>query len=134
MSKVCPQCGVKKKKEEFYSRPKYRDGLSSYCKNCDRTYRKLHYKKNKKMYLKKSINNRKKTREWFVDYMMDKECTECGESHKACLDFHHVDPEEKELNVSDALLYSVSKVEKEIEKCIILCSNCHRKLHYEENN
>jgi hypothetical protein len=30
--------------------------------------------------------------------------------------------------------YSISKIKKEIKKCSVICSNCHRKLHWEEKN
>lgn len=58
-------------------------------------------------------------------------CIKCGEADRACLDFHHRNPSEKDGNVSHMLqLGSVENAMKEAEKCDILCSNCHRKLHY----
>ena len=60
-------------------------------------------------------------------------CTKCGFDHHAALDFHHEDPTEKEYNVNR--LVSDGRFKKayaEIEKCIVLCANCHRIHHYEE--
>ena len=61
-------------------------------------------------------------------------CT-CGENHPACLEFHHIDPSIKEFEISGAVrLYGKEKIMNEIAKCIVLCSNCHRKRHWDENN
>lgn len=59
---------------------------------------------------------------------------ECGESHIAVLDFHHIDPSQKEFSVAVLLrLSDWSKIETEIKKCKLVCSNCHRKHHFDAN-
>ena len=56
----------------------------------------------------------------------------CGEKDIACLDFHHIN--NKVRDVSSLIKNeNLNKVKLEIEKCIVLCSNCHRKLHYKQN-
>ena len=67
-------------------------------------------------------------------YKADKGCATCGERHPACLDFHHRDPSTKEFNIASksAMEHSLARLMKEIHKCVLLCSNCHRKLHYKE--
>src|SRR5258706_425027 len=58
------------------------------------------------------------------------ECKFCGEYDKSCLDFHHIDPGTKEFSVANASHFkSIENINKEISKCITLCSNCHRKFH-----
>jgi len=60
-------------------------------------------------------------------------CTKCNENHPAALDFHHVDrTDHHSVNklVSDGRF---KKAYEEIRKCIVLCANCHRIHHYEEN-
>lgn len=58
-------------------------------------------------------------------------CERCGENHPACLEFHHLDPLKKDGNVGHlARAYSTKRLLEEIKKCIVLCSNCHRKEHY----
>jgi len=64
--------------------------------------------------------------------MKTQKCQQCGESHRACLVFHHRDPKVKELEVSNCINYSIRKIKEEAAKCDILCANCHRKLHYKE--
>ena len=75
-----------------------------------------------------------KIRGWFDDYKKTLECEFCGYNEcSEALDFHHKDGEDKNFNVSKGfILYGKEEILKEIEKCIVLCSNCHRKLHYEE--
>jgi hypothetical protein len=55
-------------------------------------------------------------------------CVVCGEMEAACLDAHHVDPSEKDANVSSLAGQPVLLAE-ELKKCVCLCANCHRKLH-----
>ena len=61
------------------------------------------------------------------------ECAICGEKHPATLDFHHIDPNNKKFTISTYYVSGCSKdkIIKETEKCIVLCSNCHRKLHFD---
>ena len=60
-------------------------------------------------------------------------CTKCGFSHAAALDFHHVDPAEKEYSISALVSNkSFTKAMKEVKKCIVLCANCHRIHHHQE--
>lgn len=57
-------------------------------------------------------------------------CIKCG--YNKCvraLDFHHIDPKEKDFSISQKW-NTIIKCLEEIKKCILLCSNCHRELHY----
>lgn len=77
---------------------------------------------------------RKKKKAWLDEHKRHNPC-KCGESHPACLDFHHRDPSEKEGNLSEAIArWSMKKLQSEVAKCDIICSNCHRKLHWHERN
>ena len=63
--------------------------------------------------------------------MKDKCCIICGESARECLDWHHINPHNKvdrisRMNKQDK---EISLVLEEINKCIVVCSNCHRKIH-----
>jgi hypothetical protein len=60
-------------------------------------------------------------------------CKYCGENHIACLDFHHKDSSKKEEGISKATAdWTLKRLIPELEKCEVVCSNCHRKLHYKE--
>ena len=55
-------------------------------------------------------------------------CCECGyDANPYALDFDHINPEEKEFNISKKLQqYSWKKLKVEIDKCRVMCANCHR--------
>lgn len=60
-------------------------------------------------------------------------CAFCGyDKNFAALDFHHVDPTQKEFSVNSAMKETSAQVAREIEKCVLLCRNCHQELHYPE--
>lgn len=72
--------------------------------------------------------NRKQKKAWVT--AQKTACTKCSESDPVCLDFHHRDPTQKVLEISLAIAsWSIKRIQAEIDKCDLLCSNCHRKLH-----
>lgn len=73
---------------------------------------------------------KKSTRDWLQVYKSTLSCAQCGESHPACLDFHH--NRDKDSSVADMAWQGFSKdrILSEIAKCVVLCANCHRKIHY----
>jgi hypothetical protein len=89
------------------------------------------YKKNKETILARQNTVRRQQAQWLQEYKSSLSCVVCGEDEPCCLEFHHTDPKQKEFKISGALRRSknVEEVLREIEKCIVLCSNCHKKLH-----
>ena len=61
-------------------------------------------------------------------------CSICGEAHLACLQFHHRDPDQKDfaINRASVLKIPIDLLKIEIKKCVLLCANCHAKLHWNE--
>lgn len=116
--KKCSKCNQEKDDSEFYirkNRSKQGSGLTSMCKECT-----LQYMKDKHDILKEQISS----------YKSQKGCAICGESRDYMLDFHHNDPSEKELTISDHCRKTFKNLLPEIEKCSILCANHHREFHY----
>ena len=101
-------------------------------------YRRQWYQKNlgkERERLRKSNKRRKvEIAEWFETYKVNLSCKECGESHIGCLDFHHRNPDEKDFEVSVAVCrgWSRERILAEVEKCDVLCANCHRKFHWRQ--
>jgi len=58
-------------------------------------------------------------------------CSICGYGKcKDALEFHHLDSSKKDFGVSKSgLTRSWLRIKKEIDKCILVCANCHRELH-----
>lgn len=127
--KQCNKCGLKKPYDEFHKRSTIKSGYQPICKVCRKILDKK-LKSNPKLKLKqKECNKNRKlmNRQNIFDYMKDKKCYNCNESHIACLQFDHRDGVQKRFNVADATSYGWSTILKEIEKCDILCANCHHK-------
>jgi hypothetical protein len=129
--KKCKKCKVEKEDVEFNKHYRSKDRLTSWCKICVRDNSKKDYEINKEVYRSRQHAIRKEKKDWFNSIKANLKCEQCGESHIATLDFHHTNPSEKEFGIARSSR-SRENILKEIEKCIILCSNCHRKLHWEE--
>jgi PHP family Zn ribbon phosphoesterase len=63
-------------------------------------------------------------------------CSICGYNKcVAALEFHHTDPSEKDFGISaKGLTRSWDKLKEELDKCILVCANCHREIHFELDN
>ncbi len=61
------------------------------------------------------------------------QCFDCGliGAPHCVYDFHHIRPEEKEMQVAVLMICSIERLYKELDKCILLCSNCHRIRHFD---
>ena len=73
---------------------------------------------------------RDKTKELLVEYKGGK-CEICG--YNKCigaLEFHHINPNEKEFGIGQkGYTRSIEKNKEEVDKCILVCANCHREIH-----
>ncbi len=73
---------------------------------------------------------RKKLREMARDYKGGK-CMVCDYNRcQRALSFHHLNPQEKDFDLSSrGLTRSWERIKKEIDKCVLLCANCHMEVH-----
>ncbi len=122
---------------EFFATRTDRKNLTyqSNCRECQKKYRKSHYLNNKKKYMDKAAKYTKNIIEWFYGIKKDLKCEFCGENRYWVLDFHHKDPKEKDEEISILIRKGNKKrIIDEINKCSVLCANCHRDLHFKEKN
>lgn len=116
-TKKCTKCGRELPLTSYYSRGggKYR----SECKECHNNYVKGKYKERKEQ-----VDEIKK----------ECQCQKCGEKRSYVLDFHHIDPSTKKFSIARMTSNNnhMAEIEQEMEKCIVLCANCHREFHYLE--
>ncbi|MFA6995247.1 MAG: hypothetical protein WC249_02430 [Patescibacteria group bacterium] len=82
-------------------------------------------------YLKKAVDKRRKsTRQMAIKYKSDR-CFVCG--YNKCLkalEFHHREPGKKDFGISaKGYTRSWKVIRKELDKCVLLCANCHREVH-----
>lgn len=124
-----PICSFCKNNLPIENFSKKRNGHQASCKTCHSAYRKTHYQNNRQKYIDKAAEYKEKLKADFQKLKAEAGgCKVCGESTPCCLDFHHTRDKIGEVS---QLINSVSwdKVLAEIEKCILLCANCHRKVH-----
>jgi len=129
MEKICSQCKQKKALTEFYKAKNKPSGVAYCCKKCSDASNKRTRDRSTKQYFAYRKNNKLKITEQCDSYKIQRGCKICGEkSHPSVLEMHHPDPTVKENNPSQ-LRTSWKRWLSEAEKCIILCANCHRKVH-----
>jgi hypothetical protein len=101
-------------------------------KESNRKYKK---RKNDKIKFDRRLKERKI--EYVNAYKRASKCAICEENSSCCLEFHHLQGKNKLFTISSAICnikIDMKMLKTEIKKCIILCSNCHKKLHYTESN
>lgn len=96
-------------------------------------YSRAHYERNKSKVAAATKLQRISFYTQWRKFKAQQVCTNCGFSHPAAIDFHHVvkDPTNRKLNelIKNR---SFAKALEEVKKCVPLCANCHRIHHYEE--
>jgi len=94
-----------------------------------RVYSKRCFDKNPKAHRKLVKDRKQKIKHWYFEYKKTLKCSRCPEFDFRCLDFNHLG--KKKNNISEMVNqgHSVEAILKEINKCIVMCSNCHRKFH-----
>jgi hypothetical protein len=94
-------------------------------------WNKTYYRENTISEKKRIFDRRREIAVWFAEYKAHLRCANCGETTAACLDFHHLDNRNKDITLSLSVKWGWGRdrIKREIDKCVVLCSNCHRKLH-----
>lgn len=117
-NRICKSCGKSIEIEEFPIARTINDKIyyRHICSEC--------YGNSKKM-------RKNKIRNQILEYKKTLKCIKCNNNDYRVLEFHHNG--NKDFNISDAKSkgYSFEKIKKEIQKCSVLCANCHRIEHYE---
>lgn len=120
--KICGTCKIKKELSDFsvkYGKPQFN------CKKCHSKYRKKHYEKNKIKYIEKAKKNSEKYRKQYYEWLSNKSCADCGISDIRVLEQDHIDG--KSYNISSKVgSVSLDYLMEELNKCEVVCANCHR--------
>lgn len=128
--KTCSMCKEDKPLEAFKWKQQAEGIRQSQCDPCRRATAKRSYERHKASVIKKSMERGRTNWEWYRSFKQTCACVACGEAEPACLDFHHTNPNEKDLDPSSAFSrMGRSRFLAEIAKCVCLCANCHRKVH-----
>lgn len=119
-TKICSKCGRELPLDRFES------GRNQ-CRDCRNARRKELRDANPEKHRGESKKRQKNQTDWL--HLMKTPCIICGESEPFCIDFHHKNPSEKEFTISKKTNLGKDKLLVEIQKCVCLCANCHRKVH-----
>ena len=89
------------------------------------------YQRNKKITKQRAAESKIRTQEWFKEIKSKEVCVECGHDVYEDLDYHHKDPSTKVTSVSEMVgRFSRQRILDEIQKCEVLCKNCHMNHHH----
>lgn len=119
-TKICNKCGKELPLNMFEKGRRQ-------CRICRCIYKKNEYNTKKKQYLSYAINRQNRMENWINS--LKTPCVFCGESDPICIDWHHINPQEKSFAVSFIKGKAKEKTIAEMKKCVCICANCHRKLH-----
>lgn len=117
-SKICSKCQRELPLNHYHKNgfdSKGQQKYRGYCKDCANSLEKIRYQR-KKAY----IDSQKQC------------CKKCGDTRVWVLDFHHIDRSEKDFTIGKIKKGNLDLIQSEIDKCVILCANCHREFHYLE--
>jgi hypothetical protein len=133
MVKVCGTCKESKDIAHFGFKDKEKKIRRSYCKKCQASYVKKHYQANPDYYKKKARERNDRIIEEnynkLYKYLEEHSCVDCGETDTIVLEFDHLDPKDKVMEVTLLVrgAYCWETIELEISKCEVRCANCHRR-------
>lgn len=113
ITRRCPLCKLEKQRTDFFL--KGNRVSHCWCKSCVSI---------------KTVEIQRRMKKEAVDYKGGK-CVTCGyDKCQAALEFHHLDPKEKDFSISHHKNKSFENIKKELDKCALLCKNCHAELHF----
>lgn len=97
---------------------------------------KEYYNSTKEAQVQQVLKRRESNKEKYI-LLKGGKCEICGfeynRENAACFDFHHENPNEKEYNPSEAIRLREENALRELNKCKLVCANCHRLIHYKTN-
>ena len=113
-TRECPCCKNNLPLNAFYAR-RGKDGSSVYCKECTSN---------------QTLKRQRELKEQAIQYKGGK-CSVCDyNKYQGALEFHHLDPSKKDFSISQVRNTSFNdKIKAELDKCVLLCANCHREVH-----
>lgn len=130
--KICSKCKALKPASDFHKNKGKSDGLQNICKVCAKERDALSYASNESRRRLIKLTRTRKTssnRQFLSRYKRFIGCQNCGEKEPIVLDHHHDNPGGKEGDPSNLCSRSRKRLKEEVRKCIVLCANCHRKVH-----
>ena len=130
LTKVCKVCKEEKLLKEFHLNKSCSLGVTGTCRDCNRVRINQWYKDNRNHRQELTNRHNQEKKRLAVKHFGGK-CHDCGGIFPQCVyAFHHLDPSLKDYNPSKAMTGKLDKMWKELDKCIMLCANCHMIRHH----
>lgn len=134
VNRKCSKCGETKELSKFYQRKTHRSGkYYEVCKECFKIRGRIYYHQNHERQLHLALLRKKRYREerkLWLEKIKDRPCKDCGVKYPPyVMDFDHTNGKIKIASISWLALHNTANLEtikSEIEKCDLVCSNCHR--------
>jgi hypothetical protein len=127
--KTCTKCKKDLSIDNFPIVNKKIGKISSKCLECKREYDREYWNKIKaeKGVRKNEMSkkNRQSKRKYIIELLKKSKCVDCGNSDWRVLEFDHRDRKTKSFNLASSTEFSIQKIQTEIDKCDIVCANCH---------
>lgn len=128
--KTCSKCSESKPLSEFYKATARVDGLHSMCKSCANVSYAGSRSKKLGHYNQVTAVRRQRITERIRAWKEERGCLLCPETFGPCLQLHHLDATLKDMDPSSAAQYSWATFLKEAAECVVVCGNCHVKIHH----
>lgn len=120
------------------------DKMEKQCLICGCTFKTIKYGANRKFCFdcvpsglnsQEMTHHKRRSAKHHAVIKLGGKCQKCGETREHILNFHHLNPQEKDDGLSNLLVKSkIEQFLEEINKCILLCSNCHEDFHFLESH
>lgn len=124
-TKECRVCKEVKPITDFHPNKQCKQGVVGTCRTCSRV-RIADWYKSKRKERQDDANLRNRTKKQMAVDLFGGVCFDCKQSYPNCVfQFHHLDPGSKDFNPSYAMANGLTKMWKELAKCVMLCANCH---------
>lgn len=150
-NKQCTKCNEVKPIELFKIKNRKKvDGtvykyVQSICKKCTNVQRHIRRKLKRKMlparipskFISQTDRTKKlidRNRKYIKDFLCNNCCKDCGHGDWRVLEFDHLPEYSKHKNVCDMMQFSIKKLQEEIDKCEVVCSNCHSLRSFKRGN
>jgi len=129
-TRVCTKCGQEKSVEEFPWKNSLMGRRHAVCKPCTASRSSQWYQDNKTAHIQNVMLHKEQARIeariYIYEYLASHPCSMCGEADPVVLEFDHIKGKEEEISRLITNGASIDRLEKEMKRCQVLCSNCHR--------
>ena len=128
--RTCVRCGHIGPLDDYRQDREGKWGKRNLCNDCGNQQSRDSYNKNperRRELQKETMRQRRIARRAFIQKAKSVPCNDCGKTFPPyVMDFDHRNSNDKTMDVSQMTSRSLTEIQAEIEKCDVVCSNCHR--------